>query len=104
MVKVGWLRSDPSKKYAIKSMKKASIIQSKHVDHIENEKIILGKLDHPFSVSSLKREISSKLRAKLITKIIFFSWTMMGSSKTVVTFTLPLNCWAEATCSLSTEV
>lgn len=51
LVKVGWLRSDPSKKYAIKSMKKSSIIQSKHVDHIENEKLILSKLDHPFSVS-----------------------------------------------------
>ena len=57
MVKVGWLRSDPSKKYAIKSMKKASIIQSKHVDHIENEKIILAKLDHPFSVSLIKRRL-----------------------------------------------
>ncbi len=53
LVKVGWLRSDPSAKYAIKSMKKASIIQSKHVDHIENEKVILNKLDHPFSVSCL---------------------------------------------------
>ena len=52
LVKVGWLKKEPSKKFAIKSMKKASIIQSKHVDHIENEKIILAKLDHPFSVSS----------------------------------------------------
>lgn len=52
LVKVGWLRSDPSKKFAIKSMKKHEIIQSKHVDHIENEKTILGKLDHPFSVST----------------------------------------------------
>ena len=34
-------------------MKKHEIIQSKHVDHIENEKVILGKLDHPFAVSVL---------------------------------------------------
>lgn len=33
-------------------MKKHEIIQSKHVDHIENEKVILGKLDHPFAVSA----------------------------------------------------
>ena len=51
LVKVGWLRSDPSKKFAIKSMKKHEIIQSKHVDHIENEKNILNRMDHPFSVS-----------------------------------------------------
>ena len=50
MVKVGWLRTNPSQKYAIKSMKKNEIIQSKHVDHIENEKTILELLDHPFSV------------------------------------------------------
>jgi len=29
-------------------MKKHSIIQSKHVDHIENEKVILSRLEHPF--------------------------------------------------------
>ncbi len=52
LVKVGWLRSDPANKYAIKSMKKHEIIQSKHVDHIENEKVILSKLDHPFGVSN----------------------------------------------------
>lgn len=51
LVKVGWLRSNPAKKYAIKSMKKNEIIQSKHVDHIENEKAILGRIDHPFAVS-----------------------------------------------------
>ena len=44
------MRADPANKFAIKSMKKHEIIQSKHVDHIENEKNILGKLDHPFSV------------------------------------------------------
>lgn len=31
-------------------MKKAEIIKSKHVDHIENEKNILEKLEHPFVV------------------------------------------------------
>jgi serine/threonine protein kinase len=52
-VKIGWLKADPSKVYAIKTMKKAAIIKSKHVDHIENEKKILEKLVHPFAVSSL---------------------------------------------------
>ena len=52
LVKVGWLRTNPAKKFAIKSMKKHEIIQSKHVDHIENEKTILSKLDHPFGVST----------------------------------------------------
>jgi serine/threonine protein kinase len=52
-VKIGWLKADPSKVYAIKTMKKAEIIKSKHVDHIENEKKILEKLVHPFAVSSL---------------------------------------------------
>jgi hypothetical protein len=32
-------------------MKKAEIINSKHVDHIENEKNILEKMVHPFVVS-----------------------------------------------------
>lgn len=32
-------------------MKKFDIIQSKHVDHIENEKSILENLNHPFTVS-----------------------------------------------------
>ena len=36
---------------AAKTMKKAEIIKSKHVDHIENEKNILEKLEHPFVVS-----------------------------------------------------
>jgi serine/threonine protein kinase len=50
-VKVGWLKGQPNKKYAIKTMKKAEIINSKHVDHIENEKLILERIDHPFAVS-----------------------------------------------------
>lgn len=40
-VKIGWLKSKPEAKFAIKTMKKNEIIQSKHVDHIENEKNIL---------------------------------------------------------------
>ena len=32
-------------------MKKAEIIKSKHVDHIENEKKILERIEHPFIVS-----------------------------------------------------
>jgi hypothetical protein len=32
-------------------MKKAEIINSKHVDHIENEKLILERVNHPFAVS-----------------------------------------------------
>jgi len=49
-VKVGWLKDKPTKKFAIKTMKKNEIIQSKHVDHIENEKKILEILVHPFVV------------------------------------------------------
>ena len=41
-VRYAWLKKDPKKKYAVKSMKKAEIIASKHVDHIENEKNILA--------------------------------------------------------------
>ena len=50
-VRVGWLKHDKDNKYAIKTMKKAEIIASKHVDHIENEKNILEKINHPFAVS-----------------------------------------------------
>jgi len=41
---VGWSKNNKNTKYAIKTMKKAEIIKSKHVDHIENEKNILEKL------------------------------------------------------------
>jgi hypothetical protein len=34
-------------------MKKAEIIKSKHVDHIENEKKILERIEHPFIVQHL---------------------------------------------------
>ena len=47
---MGWLRASPEKKYAIKTMKKAEIIASKHVDHIENEKVILSRIEHPFAL------------------------------------------------------
>ena len=47
-VRVGWTKQNKSTKYAVKTMKKAEIIKSKHVGHIENEKNILEKLNHPF--------------------------------------------------------
>lgn len=47
-VKLCSLKSNPNAKFAIKAMKKNAIIQSKHVDHIENEKKILEILEHPF--------------------------------------------------------
>lgn len=50
-VKYAELKKDKSKKVAIKAMKKKEIIDSKHVDHIENEKKILETLSHPFIVS-----------------------------------------------------
>lgn len=53
------MKSNKSQKYAIKTMKKAEIIKSKHVDHIENEKNILEKIQHPFVVSK-SRYISKK--------------------------------------------
>jgi len=40
-VKLAVLKKDKTKKFALKAMKKVDIIQSKHVDHIENEKKIL---------------------------------------------------------------
>ena len=47
------LKTKSSSKVAIKAMKKIDIIQSKHVDHIENEKKILELMVHPFIVSDL---------------------------------------------------
>jgi serine/threonine protein kinase len=46
-----YLKKDKPKRFAIKAMKKLDVIQSKHVDHIENEKKILDVLHHPFIVS-----------------------------------------------------
>ena len=51
-VKVAWLKKDKNHKFAIKAMKKSEIIESKHVDHIENEKKILEVISHPFIVSA----------------------------------------------------
>ena len=51
-VKLAWLKKDKSKIVAIKGMKKLDIIESKHVDHIENERKICSMLVHPFIVSS----------------------------------------------------
>ena len=44
-------KKNKDKKVAIKAMKKIDIVQSKHVDHIENEKKILEMINHPFIVS-----------------------------------------------------
>ena len=49
-VKLAWLKDNSDNKFAIKAMKKKEIIDSKHVDHIENEKKILEQLEHPFIV------------------------------------------------------
>jgi hypothetical protein len=51
-VKIAYLKKDKTKKFALKAMKKLDVIQSKHVDHIENEKKILDIMDHPFIVST----------------------------------------------------
>ena len=40
-VKLAWPKDKPENKFAIKAMKKKEIIDSKQVDHIENEKKIL---------------------------------------------------------------
>ena len=50
-VRVCWLKGASGQKYAMKTMKKAEIIKSKHVDHIENEKKILERIEHPFVVT-----------------------------------------------------
>ena len=50
-VKYAWLKDNTDAKFAIKAMKKKEIIDSKHVDHIENEKKILEVIEHPFIVS-----------------------------------------------------
>lgn len=96
LVTVGWLRSDPANKFAIKSMKKHEIIQSKHVDHIENEKVILGRLDHPFTVSIPQFTI-----VYLSNKLFAYSWITMASSRIVDTFISPLS-FLEAEISLPT--
>lgn len=51
-VRVCWTKGNPGQKFAIKCMKKNEIIKSKHVDHIENEKKILERIEHPFIVGT----------------------------------------------------
>ena len=71
-------------------MKKHEIIQSKHVDHIENEKLILSKMDHPFSVSL---DICNLLLPRITFLLSYpnlyrtFSSRTMDFSKTIDTFT-----------------
>ena len=90
-VKIGWLKSAPQNVYAIKTMKKAEIMKSKHVDHIENEKNILEKLDHPFTVSAYPS-----------LPVTSYSWTIMGSSRTAGSSTLRQSYFPVATCSPTT--
>ena len=45
-------------------MKKKEIIESKHVDHIENEKKILELLEHPFIVSNEHNMTHATVRAR----------------------------------------
>jgi serine/threonine protein kinase len=56
-VRVCWIHGHGPQKYAIKCMKKGDIIKSKHVDHIENEKKILERIDHPFIVRTIKHSL-----------------------------------------------
>lgn len=56
-MKYAWLKKKTSAKFAIKAMKKLEIIQSKHVDHIENEKKILEILEHPFIVRTIQKSV-----------------------------------------------
>ena len=56
-------------------MKKKEIIDSKHVDHIENEKKILEVLEHPFIVSN-------DFAFPRLTDF-FFSWTISDLFKTI---------------------
>jgi hypothetical protein len=70
---VGWQKSNKTNKYAIKTMKKAEIISSKHVDHIENEKNILEKVQHPFAV----RRISTCKETLILARVL---WLPPGRS------------------------
>lgn len=92
-VKIGWLKTKPALKFAIKTMKKHDIIQSKHVDHIENEKNILEHLDHPFAVSYSHYASNTTLNSLI----------MMASFKIVALFTSPQNCSEVVIYSLTIE-
>lgn len=71
-VKYAWLKKDKSKKVAIKAMKKKDIIQSKHVDHIENERKILELMQHPFIVSNTSQHIFQSFLLSYIDEILWF--------------------------------
>lgn len=80
-MRVTWVKGAPEHKYAIKTMKKADIIKSKHVDHIENEKKILERIEHPFIVSAAAAHITSHTDTSL------YRWTTGGSCRTSGTST-----------------
>lgn len=63
---MAWIKGQPQLKYAMKTMKKADIIKSKHVDHIENEKKILERIEHPFIVSISEFGITGLLPRKML--------------------------------------
>ena len=79
-------------------MKKHEIITSKHVDHIENEKIILSQLEHPFTVSY------SLFHILLTVYLCALSWNMMDFSKMNDIFILLQNCWVVVISSLTIEM
>ena len=60
-MKLAWHKDDQNLKFAIKAMKKKEIIDSKHVDHIENEKKILELLEHPFIVGKIQLQLFALL-------------------------------------------
>jgi len=50
-VRQAYLKKDPHKKiYAMKILKKTTIVKLNQVDHIKSEKIILTQITHPFIV------------------------------------------------------
>jgi serine/threonine protein kinase len=65
------LRKDKTKKFALKAMKKQDIIQSKHVDHIENEKKILELMNHPFIVSVKQINFLTYLLFHIIDEVLW---------------------------------
>ena len=84
-VKYAWLKDNPDAKFAIKAMKKKEIIDSKHVDHIENEKKILEVLEHPFIVSAYYFIMIHTMKTNYN---YCFSSTTSDSFKTACTSTL----------------
>ena len=99
-MKYAWLKDNTDAKFAIKAMKKKEIIDSKHVDHIENEKKILEVIEHPFIVSAFV------ICSNQINDCFFdiFSWTTLDSCRTRCTSILSLSYLREATSSLITVV